>query len=88
MVKRFGEKKRLNIYLPESLYKRISEDADHLGITKSAMAQIAIINYYAPSIRGSNPRCLMSSRKPLEIRVSAFLIPRNTKNSRKCFLPR
>lgn len=53
MVKRFGEKKRLNIYLPESLYRRISEDADRLGITKSAMAQIAIINYYAPSIRGS-----------------------------------
>ena len=53
MVKRFGGKKRLNIYLPESLYKRISEDADHLGITKSAMAQLAIINYYAPSIRGS-----------------------------------
>ena len=54
MVKRFGEKKRLNIYLPESLYRRISEDADHLGITKSTMAQIAIINYYAPSIRGSD----------------------------------
>lgn len=53
MVKRFSEKKRLNIYLPEFLYRRISEDADHLGITKSAMAQVAIINYYAPSVRDS-----------------------------------
>lgn len=40
------EKSRLCLYLPTTLYDRIDSDSKKYGITKTALIQTMIVNYY------------------------------------------
>lgn len=40
------EMSRLSIYIPSVLYNRIDSDSKQYGITKTALLQTMIVNYY------------------------------------------
>lgn len=45
MIKRI-ETSRLSLHIPTTLYNRIDRDSKRYGITKTALIQTMIVNYY------------------------------------------
>ena len=45
MYKRI-EMSHLSIHIPTSLYNRIDQDSQRYGVTKTALVQTMIVNYY------------------------------------------
>ena len=45
MIKRI-ETSRLSLHIPTTLYSRIDRDSKKYGITKTALVQTMIVNYY------------------------------------------
>ncbi|HJA72254.1 MAG TPA: hypothetical protein IAA07_11895 [Candidatus Lachnoclostridium stercoravium] len=40
------EMSRLSLHIPTSLYNRIDQDSQKYGVTKTALVQTMIVNYY------------------------------------------
>lgn len=40
------EMTRLSLHIPTTLYDRLNSDSQNYGITKTAMVQAMIVNYY------------------------------------------